>query len=190
MMKFLLLAIAATMFVCSAEARLVDITCTAPSLDVNGNPVNLLGVRFYADGQQIADEPGCTARVDIADGTYDFTAVAYNAIGNSQPVGPVTFRVGPDFGVPEAPTNLFIALPDSGSGPPDLTYVSTSPSADSIHPGLPAGTSVRVWIVDGLNVFVGANGSTMASSDYWAVSWSYQLADGTWSAQQLVEWQA
>lgn len=72
--------------------------------------------------------------------------------------------------------------------PPDIEYTSTKASNDSIHPGLPAGTAVRVWILSGTGVSVKSNGSTQATSDRWSVAWAYRLSDGTWSARETIEW--
>lgn len=73
---------------------------------------------------------------------------------------------------------------------PDIVYSSTSPSGDSVLPGLPSGTPVRVWVLAGSGVEVRPNGSMRAQAaeaGRVAVEVSYQNA-GVWSAREMIEW--
>lgn len=72
--------------------------------------------------------------------------------------------------------------------PPDFEYLSGRPTGDSIHPTLPAGTQVRVWVIEGEDVRVNTGGSTSALSRPWAIEWAYRTPTG-WSArQERIEW--
>ena len=172
-----------------ASARVVDIACVLPANDVNGNPANVQGVRFYADGNQIADEPGCLASVDMPSGTYRFTWAAYNAVGEGAQSGPTVFQVVPEPAVPEqgAPPTVTFSVADAG--PPDAEYLAMSPSADSIHPDASAGTPVRVWYVDGNNVEVNYRGSvrTSPAESTYSVAVSEQMPAG-WTEPRQIVW--
>ena len=72
--------------------------------------------------------------------------------------------------------------------PPDIEYTSTTPSGDSIHPGLPVGTPVRVWVLLGSGVLVNTNGSVSAADRPYSISWAYQ-SGGNWINQEQITWQ-
>lgn len=102
-----------------ALARPVDVDCALPIQDVNGNPANIDGVRFYADGNLLAEEPDCSATVDVPDGTYDIATSTFNATGESALSPSRRFRVHPEFGVPETQSeapNVSFALVGNGAG--------------------------------------------------------------------------
>lgn len=171
----------------AAMARVVDISCVLPANDVNGNPAQVLGVRFYADGRQIADEPGCAASVDMADGSYDFTWAAYNSVGEAAQSAPTRFTVVPERGVPEQGNPPSVQFSSADAGPPDRVYFATTASADSIHPGVPAGTRVRVWYLSGTNVEVNSRGSTRADAAPYSLAWAEETPTG-WSQPREIIW--
>ena len=79
----------------------------------------------------------------------------------------------------------------AGSPPPftpDLTYTTTTPSGDSIHPLTPAGSTAEVEILSGTGVQVLSNGSTMATSNSWSVVVRTRT-NGVWSSVETITWQ-
>lgn len=181
-----LLFLGAILLSLSVEARVVDITCVLPANDVNGNPAQVQGVRFYANGTQIADEPACAASVDMPDGTYDFTWAAYNSVGEAAQSGPTRFTVVPERGVPEQGNPPSVNFSAVDAGPPDREYFATTPSRDSIHPDVPAGTRIRVWTLAG-NVEVNSKGSTRADAAPYSVAWAEETSAG-WSEPREIIW--
>lgn len=168
-----------------ASARVVNLTCVEPALDVNGNPAQVQGIRFYADGRQIADEPACAASVDMAPGSYSFTWAAYNSVGEAVQSAPTVFAVVPERGVPEQGNPPTVELA-AAYGPPDQEYFATTASADSIHPGLPSGTRVRVWSLQG-GAEVNSKGSARGQAVPYSVAWARETASG-WSEPREIIW--
>ena len=183
-MKYILIAL--LLISPLAGARVVNLSCVAPTLDVNGQPAQVLGVRFYADGRQIADEPGCAASVDLAPATYNFTWAAYNSVGEAAQSLPTTFAVVPERGVPEQGNPPTVELATVDLGPPDREYFATTASRDSIHPDAPSGTRIRVWDLSG-GVEVLSNGSTRAPAAPYSLAWAEETPTG-WSQPREIIW--
>lgn len=77
--------------------------------------------------------------------------------------------------------------PDQPSFTPDLTYTTTAPSGDSIHPNAPAGSTAEVEILSGTDVRVLPNGSTSAASASWSVA-ARTRTNGVWTQPETITW--